>query len=373
MRIGIDISVLSDPKKTGIGVYAYELIKALLKVNRKDEFVFFGITTFETFNYLKNIEFKDYPNAKLVISKLPAKLFRTIFILWQKLNWPPIETFIGAVDIFHSFNWFFPPQKSGKKVTTVFDMTPILFPQFHHKRTVELEKIRLDRIKKEADLVITISQNSKRDFLKFSPKSNIEVVYPATSEKFRRKISSGNINKVLRKYQLKRGYILSVSTLEPRKNLVGLIKAYNQGNFKSPLVMVGVAGWKSSEISKLIRLNQKIIPLGYIPDEDLVYLYKGAKYLVYPSFYEGFGLPVLEAMSIGVPVICSNTSSLPEVGGDAPVYIDPGNVSDINKAMTKIDRDEILRSALIKKGFEQARKFSWKKSALKLNGCYQNL
>lgn len=371
-RIGIDISVLNSPQKTGIAVYAYELIKALLEINKKDQFKLFGVSTFETYDYLKNIEFKNYPNTIVVVQRLPSKLFRSIFLAWQKMEWPPIENLVGKVDIYHSINWYFPPQKDGKKVATVFDMTPFLFPQFHHKRTVELEKIRLGRINKMADLVITISENSKKDFLKFYPESEVEVIYPA-SDRFSVKFTNKEVDGALKKYKLQRGYFLSVSTLEPRKNLAGLINAYLEGNFKYPLVMVGIEGWKSNEISKLIKSSQNIIPLDYIPDEDLPPIYKGARFLVYPSYYEGFGLPVLEAMSLGVPVICSNASSLREVSGDATYYIDPNNLSDLIEAMQKMDSNEKLRSKLITRGFKQARKFSWKKSALKLNSLYQNL
>ena len=159
MVIGIDISVLNDYQKTGIGVYTYGLIKALLLKNKKDKFILFGIATFSTFDHLKNIEFKKYPNVELKIFKLPAKFFRIAFLIWQKLNWPSIENLIGPVDIFHSFNWYFPSQRFGKSIATVFDMTPILYPNFHQEKTVQLDKNRLERIKETADLVITISEN----------------------------------------------------------------------------------------------------------------------------------------------------------------------------------------------------------------------
>src|SRR3989338_4870656 len=372
MRIGLDVSVLSDKQKTGIAVYTYSLIDALLKINRKDEFVLFGISTLETFDYLKNLEFKKYPNVKLVINKLPAKLFRTVFILWQKLNWPLIETFIGDVDIFHSFNWFFPPQKNGKKVATVFDMTPTLFPQFHHQRTVQLEKIRLERIRKYADLVISISENSRSDFLKFSTKSNVGVIYPA-ADQLDLTYSSEKIKKVLKKYNLKRGYFLSVATLEPRKNLKVLLNVYLRGQFDKELVIVGAKGWGDDEIHKLVMTNHQVRMLGYIPDEELPILYRGASCFICPSFYEGFGLPVLEAMTFSIPTICSNTSSLTEVGGDAVLYIDPKSEESIKEAIGKIENDDNLKKRLIEKGLQQADKFSWRKSAEKLNLLYQQL
>ncbi|EKD96114.1 MAG: group 1 glycosyl transferase, partial [uncultured bacterium] len=221
MVIGIDISVLNDYQKTGIGVYTYGLIKALLLKNKKDKFILFGIATFSTFDHLKNIEFKKYPNVELKIFKLPAKFFRIAFLIWQKLNWPSIENLIGPVDIFHSFNWYFPSQRFGKSIATVFDMTPILYPNFHQEKTVQLDKNRLERIKEMADLVITISENSKKDFLKFAPGKKVEVIYPATDIKMLNSLKS-----VLDKYHLKPGYFLSVSTIEPRKNIKALIKAY---------------------------------------------------------------------------------------------------------------------------------------------------
>src|SRR5690242_8574057 len=155
--ICLDISVLNEKQKTGIGVYTYELIKSFLEINRDDKIILFGISTLQTYSFLKNIEFKNYPNVELKIYKMPAKFFRTSFLLWQKLNWPTIEKFVGAVDIFHSFNWNLPPQKKGKVVATVFDMTSLLFPSLHLEKTTQLDRIRLKRIKKFADLVITIS------------------------------------------------------------------------------------------------------------------------------------------------------------------------------------------------------------------------
>ncbi|MBI4040212.1 glycosyltransferase family 4 protein [Candidatus Daviesbacteria bacterium] len=373
-KIGLDISVLNDAQKTGIAVYTQGLIKALLRVNQKDRFVLFGISTFATNWYLKNLEFKKYSNVQLRIYKLPARAFRRAFLAWQRLNWPKIERFVGRVDIFHSFNWFFPPQAVGKKVATIFDLTATVYPKWHDPRTSQLDQVRFDKIGREADLVLAISQSSKRDFLKRYPKSRVEVIYPAASEIFNAKVDKNLTDKILRKFNLEPGYILSVSTLEPRKNLIGLIKAYLRADLRQPLVLVGKIGWKSGQALDLVNRHlDKVKQTGFVADEELKILYQNALCLVYPSFYEGFGLPILEAMACGCPVICSNSSSLPEVGGEAVYYVSPGKVEEISKAIVVLAKDKDMRAKLKKLGLKQAKRFSWDRSAKKLNDLYQKL
>lgn len=370
MRIGLDITVLNDQEKTGIAVYTYNLIEALLNKNKKNQFILFAFSALSTHDNLSNLPFKNYPFVEVKIIKIPSRVFSTVFLTWQKLNWPPIENFIGNVDIFHSFNFYLPPQDKGKVIATVFDMTPILFADWHLKKTVQLEKVRLDGIAKHADLVITISENSKKDFLKFYPKKKVEVIYPAVSKKF---LSAGADPRILDKYGLKPGYILSVGTLEPRKNIHGLIKAYLKKKFDVPLIIVGGKGWKAEQINDLSKKSDKIKILGFVEDNDLPTIYKGSLMFVYPSFYEGFGIPVLEAMNCGVPVITSNTSSLPEVGGKAAIYVHPKNTDEIAKAMQSAKGSEGIRVRMIKQGLQEAKKFSYEESAKRLISLYQNL
>lgn len=361
--ICLDISVLNDKNKTGVGVYTFELIKSLLKINKTDKFILFGISTFQTYEYLKNLEFTKYPNVEFKILKLPAKLFRTAFLLWQKLNLPNIENLVGQMDVFHSFNWNLPPVKNAKLVATVFDMTPILFPKLHLGKTVQLDKIRLERIKQNADLVITISENSKKDFLQFAPGKKVEVIYPGVASQFKTKTKRG-----------KSEYILSVGTIEPRKNIKGLINTYLASGIKEKLILVGNWGWQNSDLKELIEKNKdQIILTGFVSDEDLKVLYEGASFFVYPSFYEGFGIPILEAMNLGIPVIASNNSSIPEVGGDAVFYINPQKENSLKNALIELSGNKKLKESLSKKGIIQAKKFSFEKSAKKLNSLYQLL
>ncbi|MCL5409763.1 MAG: glycosyltransferase family 4 protein [Patescibacteria group bacterium] len=368
-KIGLDITVLNDAEKTGIGVYTQELLTSLIRQNDYDEFTLFGFTTMSSYKSVKKSKIAQFPNVRLKLIKLPAKLFRASFLLWQFLNWPSINNVIRDLDIFHSFNYYLPPQTRGKNIATVFDTTPISHPEWHQDRTVQLDNIRLKRIKENADLVIAISENTKRDFLEYSPNSRVEVIYPATKA-YKQVVTK---NELMRKFHIKGEYLLSVSTLEPRKNLLRLVKAFLQISTDKTLVLVGASGWNNNELMKLVRQNsKKITLLGYVTDGDLAGLYKYALCLVYPSLYEGFGIPVLEAMSFGTPVITSKTSSLPEVGGNAVLYIDPLDIKDLQNKIYSVLLQKQLRKDLSARGLVRARKFSWDKSAKKLNSIYQS-
>lgn len=374
MRIGIDISVLNEEKRTGIAVYVYELVSALLRHNQKDQFLLFAISPFQAVKVIESLEFKKYKNVEIKIIKIPARLFRRIFLLWQVVNWPPIDYLVKNTDVFHSFNWYLPPKSKLKMVATVFDLTSLLFPSLHHDRTVQLDRIRFERIRRYADLVLTISESSKKDFLRLYPGCSVEVVNPGASSSFKRANNKGTINKVLQKYGLSPNYYLSVASLEPRKNLTALIKAYMLTNLTDPLVLVGAEGWKNKEIVELAQTNYpKIKLIGFVPEDVLPILYQNARCLVYPSLYEGFGMPVLEAMQSGVAVITSNVSSLPEVGGDGVYYVSPYDINSIKNGIIKITTDRNLRKRLIINGLKQAHKFSWIKSAERLNQLYQKL
>lgn len=375
-RIGMDVSVLAQEKRTGIGNYCFNLIDHLLRLNKTDKFILFAITPLNSSNEDINY-FRKYSNVEIKIIRLPIQIFRRIFLLWQKVNWPPIEYFIGKVDILHSFNTFLPPQKSGKTVATFYDLTAVLFPKWHKTETTQMDDFRFQRMTNKADLITTISENSKKDFLEKYGKRRIEVVYPGISIG-----DSGN----KRNWEDRGEYILFVGTVEPRKNLEGLIKAYAKFLEVAPdlatstLIIIGSKGWMVDEIYNLpkkLGIEERVKFLDFVNNEELFNLYKNALCLVYPSFYEGFGIPVLEAMSLGVPVICSNTSSLPEVGGlsagGAVLYVDPQNPDEIAKAIQKIFKNEKIRKSLIHKGLVQARKFSWKMSAEKLLKSYDSL
>ncbi len=221
---------------------------------------------------------------------------------------------------------------------------------------------------RKAKQIFTISKSSKDDIIKEYgiPGYKIAVTHPGIRKEISNKKQAISMDNLKSKYKIKGDYILFVGTLQPRKNIIRLVEAFSKIKSDVKLVIVGKKGWLYEEIlesPKKFDIEDRVKFLDFVPDEDLPLFYKNALCFVLPSLYEGFGLPVLEAMQYGCPVITSNISSLPEVGGDAALYIDPLNVNDIKKNLELIIQNSELRQKLIKKGYEQVKKFSWEKTA----------
>jgi glycosyltransferase involved in cell wall biosynthesis len=257
-------------------------------------------------------------------------------------------------------------------VVTVHDLGYLHYPEAHRL----LDRFYLDLSTRynarAATHLIADSAATKRDLIErygIGP-SKITVVYPGYDVAIFQPVKDeGIIEAVKARYDIIGDYILFVGTLQPRKNLTRLIEAFS--NIRYPisniqLVIAGKKGWLYEQIFRQVKelgLEGEVVFTGYVPAGDLPALLSGARLFVFPSLYEGFGLPVLEAMSCGTPVVCSNASSLPEVAGDAAVLVDPLDVEDLAMAMERVLSDEELRAELIERGFEQARKFSWERCA----------
>lgn len=294
--------------------------------------------------------------------------------------------FNGAeFDLYHAL--FFPlpsHQEIGHipRILTIYDLIPILFPKFvipvvHRRCVATLKSIDLNR-----DWVICISEHTKQDFCNYTGMNPDRVfVTPLAAADFLQPVRDKEvISSVLQRYGIQPPYLLSLATLEPRKNLSLLIQSFCQLVQQQPdldlnLVLVGVSGWKNSEIfqvaSQQPELRARIKFTGYLPDADLSALYSGAIAFVYPSLYEGFGLPPLEAMQCGTPVITSNTSSLPEVVGDAGILIDPQHEDDLCQAIFNVAQDAHLRANLSRRAVQRASHFNWKKCAHQTAQVYQ--
>ncbi len=343
---------------TGIGRYCYEISKYIDKHKIYDSTFHYEYNSKELIlnnskkevKYIKSI-IVSVPFLKRIIIKLIA-IYSKAFVRTYDLYWEP--NFIP--------NRFI---KSKKMVTSVHDFSFILHKDFHPKERIKYFEENFFKNIYRSDIIITGSEFSKQEILdRLDVKEkNVRVIYHGVRHDVFKKIDDIKLD-----FDLPEKFIFSVGSIEPRKNLIGLLSAYNnlsdEIKQEYKLVIAGFKGWENKEIMQIIEKNKDFITyLGYISDEELAVVYNKASCFVYPSFYEGFGLPPLEAMACGTPVVCSNVSSLPEVGGEAVVYCDPYSVEDIKNKIESVLLDENLQKELSLKGLEQAKKFTWEKSA----------
>lgn len=371
MKIAIDISQIVYG--TGVSRYSENLVKSLLEIDDKNDYILFASSLR---SYGKLLSFKEelakYPNVEFKFSKFPPTILE---FLWNRLHIYPIEKFVGPIDVFHSSDWLEPPVMSiaTKKVTTVHDMVPFLFPSSLHPKIIANHKRRMALVKKESNAIIADSKTTKDDVVKFLeiPKEKVVVIPLAAADNFKPQNDEA-VEDTLTKYKIKKPYILSVATQEPRKNLQKLLDAFEEVVKVKPdanLVLTGKYGWGGG-----LRSPGNVIWTNYVPGEDLVNLYSGCQVFVYPSLYEGFGLPILEAMACGAPVITSNNSSMEEVGKNAAILTDPRNEKQIAKAIEFVlelngENYEKIKKASI----ERAREYSWEKTAKETLKVYEEV
>ena len=371
MRIGIDYTA-AVRQGAGIGRYTRELVRALAELDRGNDYVLLAATGRqgqEPGEWPPNFRVRSVPISDRVLA-----------ILWHRLQLPLwVELATGPLDIFHSPDFVLPPVRHARTLLTVHDLSFMRHPECADANLrAYLNKV-VPRSVHRADLVLADSQNTKDDLVELlgvAP-DRIEVIYPGVEERFRPIEDQALLGKVRRRYNLPPRFVLGLGTLEPRKNFPCLIKAYSSLVTRYPslqLVIAGGKGWLYQEIFATVErlgLEAQVIFPGFVADGDLPALYNLADLFVFPSLYEGFGLPPLEAMACGTPVITSNASSLPEVVGQAGLMVEATDVEALAEAMKRVLEDDALREGMIAKGLEQAREFTWEGAAAKLLSLYQ--
>ena len=382
MKIGIEGTPLFSfsGNLNGIGQYAKRLLEA---TQRSDKNIHFEIV--KQWLFFKKFTPPIKPGGHLsyrVVKWLPPILY---YQFYKRAGWaPPFDLVaLRKYDAFVYFNYVaLPLTKKTPYALFVYDLSYIHYPQYTSpKNRQNLNKFLPGSVRR-ATHIVTISEYSKREIINHFklPEDKISIVSPAVDQKVFYPRKSAEIAKVKKNYGVKKPYILSLCTLEPRKNLVGVLDAYEKLPEKIKqsyiLVLAGGKGWLDDELEKKVgELSAKyeVIKTGYVPDEDLPALYSGASVFVFPSFYEGFGIPPLEAMACGTPVITSDNTSLPEVVGSAGIMIKAEDTAAITKAMERVLSDKKLAEGLRQKGLVQAAKFSWDKSAEDLMTVFSKL
>lgn len=363
MRIGVDVRCLMESQYSGISEYTYNLLTNLLRQDQRNEYVLF-------YNSAQAVSIPDfpYPNVTVKAFQYPNKLFN---LGMRFLKFTAVDRLIGGVDVFLTPNFLFLNLSNRcRKVLIVHDLSFDLYPEFFTlKKKLWHRLIGPQALCRQADVIIAISKNTKQDLInryQLEPKK-IKVIPPGISEKFFEPIDPGQIDTVKKKYLLPPRYLFTLGNLEPRKNITTLIQAFEKMKPSDcRLLIAGGRGWKYRQLYQQWRRSparDRIVFLGYVDAADKPALYRLATMFVYPSIYEGFGLPPIEAMAAGTPVITSFGSSLPEAVGDAALMVDPYNVEELTQVMQQLADDQGLAAELVKRGKQRSQSFHWQPAA----------
>ncbi|HEY71758.1 MAG TPA: glycosyltransferase family 4 protein [Thermoflexia bacterium] len=369
--IYLDISAAVH-RRAGLGRYAESLTRALVAAD-PDRYALF-------YNRERGVE----PLAGL--EHLPSRTVALGYKPWRMLIWMgqlarvAFDRLLPHAELFHATEHLLPPLHSIPTVLTVHDLIFRRMPQHHKLLNRWYLNLTMPLYCRRADHIIAISESTRRDLVSAYglPPEKITVIHEAADPRFRPQPPE-TTDAARARYGLPERYLLSVGTIEPRKNLSRLLTAFESlyaEGLTDALVIVGRRGWLYDDFFAALERSparDAVLFPGYAPDEDLPAIYAGAQALVFPSLYEGFGLPVLEAMACGTPVACSDTSSLPEITGDAAFRFAPSDVKSIAAVLRRLLRNADLRQTLRWRGFMQAARFSWKQVATETKAVYETL
>lgn len=371
MKIGVDIRVLMDKQYSGISEYAYYLLREFLAEGGDNEYIFY-------YNSFRKIDTKlfDWCDTRVTFKNTawPNKIFN--YVLQKLFSWPKLDSITGPVDAFWSphLNFSCFGKDAGKKIITIHDLSFLRYPEFFSARkNFWHQGLNIKKLVDKYDLIIAISENTKIDLMELLqvPEEKIKVIYSGLNQDVET-ISSDEAKTFKEKHGLNERFILYLGAIEPRKNVSGLVEAYNLLRDKHlpltdyQLVLAGSRGWKNKSVYKKVAdslYRDDIKFLGYVSRAQRNWLYSSASLFVYPSYYEGFGFPPLEAMSHGLATITSDVSSLPEVVGSAALTINPYSTLDLARAIETLLLDVNLRKKYAASGIERSKLFNWQKTA----------
>ncbi|MFE5324209.1 glycosyltransferase family 4 protein [Paenibacillus sp. NPDC056579] len=377
MSVYLDAQPLLGPR-SGVSNYVRNLYKELVTLNLDIELFFNRIAKNIHVNEL-DLQIDQRP--KIINSRYPYKVIRRLLQPGFLYNYPFDWFNKSSASIFHGTNFTHIPINSKKTVITIHDLAYMIYPETTSEKIYKHHSIWVPYSARNASKIIAVSQHTKKDIIELLgvPEEKIEVIYLSADHLYR-PLNKNVVQVILNKYSLPDDYILFVGTLEPRKNLIGLLKAFhyliNNHKCDHKLVIVGAKGWKFSPILDFIRQNNletRVIFTGFIEDDDLAALYNGATLFVMPSIYEGFGIPILEAMNCGVPVIASDVSAIPEIVDKYGVLLPPNNYEQWATEIYRLINDTTKLNKYKELSLERATHFNWQKTALETKMVYDKI
>ena len=355
--------------RTGVGEYTYKLLDAVFAIDKSNQYFLFYNSDKDV---SKNIPKWHQENVHYVYTRWPNKLLNLLlFLKLVQLDKLVYKKYSSILNLKSKINIWFSPNlnftnlsKSIKHIQTIHDLSFEFLPECFTKKQLLWHKMLWPKKQcQKADIIIVPSENTKRDVVE---RFKIEDFLPAGEAGRFKILSPGVFTKISGETNKKQKYILFLGTLEPRKNVEVIIKAFARSELRTvgyELLIAGDTGWKSDKVLELINQTSGVKYLGFVDEKEKINLFQNASLFVFPSLYEGFGIPVLEAMANGVPVVVSNRSSLPEVVQNAGILVNPNNVEELANAIKLVLHSDNLRNIMIKKGQEVAKQFDWQKSA----------
>jgi glycosyltransferase involved in cell wall biosynthesis len=379
MRIGIDYTA-AVRQGGGIGRYTRNLIRALAHLDTENQYMLFVAGGWGGGDGLG-----PWP-ANFRVRSIPLS-DRWVHLFWQRMRLPvPVQTITGPLDLFHSPDFVLPPTGRTPAILTVHDLSFLRVPQFFVPGFREYLEMAVSRAVNQAACILADSESTRGDLMQLMgvEPERVTVLYPGVESRFRPVEEAQTLAAVRARYQLPGSFILGLSTLQPRKNFDGLIEAFRR--LLAPiadgpemaelhLVIAGGKGWMYEDTLAQVQrigLGDRVHFPGFVAEADLPALYCLASAFAFPSWYEGFGLPLLEAMACGTPVVAANNSSLPEVVGEAGLLVDAADVDALSEALGRLLTDGALQGRLIRAGLDRARHFTWKGAAQQLLHVYRS-
>lgn len=368
MRICLDIQS-AVTQRAGVGRYTASLVEHLGSCSNDIELVlpYFDFTG----------KASPPPANGAVLKPIRLAPGRAVQYAWRTLGWPPFDLLAGSADLYHFPNFTLPPLSKGKSVVTIHDMSFIRFPEYAEEKNLLNLTAMIKDTAARSDAIITVSEFSRREVIELlgADESRVFAIHSGISQRFRR--HSGVPEKVLEWLGLTRPYILTVGTLEPRKNIPFLVDVFERlESFDGDLVIAGMDGWKCEPIKRRIAESSKsdrIKRISFVEDDELTALYAGAELFAFPSFYEGFGFPPLEAMACGTPVISSRGGSLEEVLGDGAMLMETFNIEEWISAINRVMDDPNGRKTLAEAGRDWSARYSWRETARETWDLYMRI
>ncbi len=365
MKIGIYARGVSE-KSGGVKQYIESVTRAIIEnVSLSNELYIFHN------NGMGYFDCSQKGNVKEIIMKPNNKVICDFLLCPYYVNKYQLDAIIFPKNVVPFF-------LKSKTIVVVHDLAYFMpeYGAYPFLDTVYMKKM-LKSSCKRADMIVAVSKNTKNDIIRILgvEPTKIKVVHEAADTKYRIIMDRKKLEEFMKKYNLKNRFILFTGGISPRKNLIRLMKAFQNVSavITHDLVITGGCGWKNKRELEILESNRRLKRIGFVPEDEMPYLYNLADIFIYPSLYEGFGLPVLEAQACGVPVIASNVSSIPEVGGNSVCYVNPNSTESIADAILKVSLDKKYKKSLVKRGFRNIKRFSWKKAAKKTLDLFEKM